>query len=66
MAIEKKQILYRAYLVAGFLVLFAAAIIYKLVEIQFVKGEEYISMAEESTVKSFEIFANRGNVYTAD
>ncbi len=66
MAIEKKQILYRAYLVAGFLVLFAAAIIYKLVEIQFVKGEEYISMAEESTVKSFDIFANRGNVYTAD
>ena len=66
MAIEKKQILYRAYLVAGFLVLFAGAIIYKLLEIQFVKGEEYISMAEESTVKSFEIFANRGNVYTAD
>jgi len=66
MAIEKKQILYRAYLVAGFLVLFAGAIIYKLFEIQFVKGEEYISMAEESTVKSFEIFANRGNVYTAD
>ncbi len=66
MAIEKKQILYRAYLVAGFLVLFAGAIIYKLVEIQFVKGQEYISMAEESTVKSFEIFANRGNVYTAD
>ncbi len=66
MAIEKKQILYRAYLVAGFLVLFAGAIIYKLFEIQFVKGQEYISMAEESTVKSFEIFANRGNVYTAD
>lgn len=66
MAIEKKQILYRAYLVAGFLVLFAGGIIYKLVEIQFVKGQEYISMAEESTVKSFEIFANRGNVYTAD
>jgi len=66
MAIEKKQILYRAYLVAGFLVMFAGAIIYKLVDIQFVKGEDYISMAEESTVKSFEIFANRGNVYTAD
>ena len=66
MAIEKKQILYRAYLVAGFLVLFAGAIIYKLFEIQFVNGQEYISMAQESTVKSFEIFANRGNVYTAD
>lgn len=66
MAIEKKQILYRAYLVAGFLVMFAGAIVYKLVEIQFVKGEEYIGMAEESTVRTFEIFANRGNVYTAD
>ena len=66
MAIEKKQILNRAYLIAGFLVMFAGAIVYKLIEIQFVKGKEYISMAEESTVRTFEIFANRGNVYTAD
>lgn len=66
MAIEKKQILNRAYLTAGFLVMFAGAIVYKLVEIQFVKGAEYIGMAEESTVRTFEIFANRGNVYTAD
>ena len=50
----------------GFLFLFAAAIIYKLVEIEFVEGEIYRVKAEEGTVKTFEIAANRGSVYTAD
>ncbi|MFD1314443.1 penicillin-binding protein [Namhaeicola litoreus] len=66
MAIEQKQILHRAYLVAGFLFLFAVAIIYKLVEIQFVEGDKYVELAEQNTIKNFEIAANRGNVYTAD
>ncbi len=66
MAIEKKQILHRAYLIAGFLFLFACAIIYKLVEIQFIDGDKYVELAEQSTIKNFEIAANRGNVYTAD
>ncbi len=66
MAIEKKQILHRAYLIAGFLFLFAVAIIYKLVEIQFIDGDKYVELAEQSTIKNFEIAANRGNVYTAD
>lgn len=66
MAIEKKQILHRAYLIAGFLFLFAVAIVYKLVEIQFIDGDKYVELAEQSTIKNFEIAANRGNVYTAD
>lgn len=66
MAIEKKNILNRLYLLAGFMLLFAIAIIYKLVDIQFVKGSTYRQKAEERTVKNFEIVANRGNVYTAD
>ena len=48
------------------IVLFAVAIIYKLIEIQFVHGDDYRSLAEQNTVKTFEIKANRGNVYTAD
>ncbi|MCF6347838.1 MAG: transpeptidase family protein [Flavobacteriaceae bacterium] len=66
MAIEKKNILNRLYLLAGFMFLFAIGITYKLIDIQFVKGDFYRKKAEERTVKNFEIKANRGNVYTAD
>jgi len=46
--------------------LFALGITYKLIDIQFVKGDFYREKAEERTVRDFEIKANRGNVYTAD
>jgi cell division protein FtsI (penicillin-binding protein 3) len=46
--------------------LFALAITYKLIDIQFVKGDAYRKQANEGTVKDFEIPANRGNVYTVD
>jgi cell division protein FtsI (penicillin-binding protein 3) len=46
--------------------LFAIGITYKLIDIQFFKGDFYRKKAEERTVKNFEIKANRGNVYTAD
>ncbi len=66
MAIEKKNILNRLYLLTGFMFLFAIGITYKLIDIQFFKGDFYRKKAEERTVKNFEIKANRGNVYTAD
>ncbi len=66
MAIEKKNILNRLYLLASVMFLFAIAIMYKLVEIQFIDGDFYRKKAEERTVRNFEITANRGNVYTAD
>lgn len=56
----------RLYLLSGLLFLFSLAITYKLVDIQFVKGDEYRQKAEERTLRNFEIAANRGNVYTAD
>ena len=46
--------------------LFALAITYKLIDIQYVKGDYYRDQAEKGTVQNFEIPANRGNVYTAD
>lgn len=46
--------------------LFALAISYKLIDIQFFKGESYRQKAADGTVREFEIQANRGNVYTAD
>lgn len=66
MAIQKKQILNKVYLLTGFMFLFAFAIGYKLVEIEFVLGDEFRKKAEEGSVKTFEIAANRGNVYTSD
>ena len=66
MAIQKKQILNKVYLLTGFMFLFAFAIGYKLVEIEFIDGDKYRKLAEQGTVKTFEIAANRGNVYTAD
>ena len=66
MAIQKKQILNKVYLLTGFMFLFAFAIGYKLVEIEFVEGDEYRKLAAQGTVKTFEISANRGNVYTSD
>ena len=46
--------------------LFALAITYKLIDIQFVKGDAYRKQANEGTIKDFQIPANRGNVYTVD
>ncbi|RUA12600.1 MAG: penicillin-binding protein [Flavobacteriia bacterium] len=66
MAIEKKQILNRAYILSGLIFLFSIAIVYKLIEIQFVEGDAYRGLAEQTTVKKFEIKANRGNIYSSD
>lgn len=66
MAVEKKQILNKLYLLTGFMFLFAMAIVYKLIEIEHIEGDQYRVEAEQGTVKTFEIAANRGSVYTAD
>ena len=66
MPITKKQILNRMYLFTGFMFLIAIAIGYSLVQIEFIDGEKYRQLAEQGTVKTFEISANRGNVYTSD
>lgn len=46
--------------------IFALAVIFKLVDIQFLQGDKYRSMAEERMVKNVVIPANRGNVYSAN
>jgi cell division protein FtsI (penicillin-binding protein 3) len=66
MAVQKKHILNKVYLLTGFMFLFAIAIVYKLVQIEFVNGDGYRELAAQGTVKTFEIAANRGSVYTSD
>ncbi|NDK19079.1 MAG: penicillin-binding protein, partial [Zetaproteobacteria bacterium] len=41
-------------------------IIYKIVQIQWLEGNQFRDEAIENAIKTFEIPANRGNVYTAD
>jgi len=48
LATEKKNILNKLYLLSGFMFLFALAIGYKLIDIQFLKGEFYRQKAQES------------------
>lgn len=66
MAATKKGILNKLYVVFAFITLFLVAIIVKLTDIQFAEGEKYRDMSEHLTLKNDTIFANRGNVFSAD
>ncbi len=66
MAVTEKNILNRLYFVAGIMFVFALAVVFKLVSIQFIQGDKYRALAEKSTTRDFPIPANRGNVYSAD
>ena len=66
MANREKNILTRMYFVAGFLFLFAVAVMVKLVSIQLVDGDKYRQLALDRTEKMFTIAPNRGNLYSDD
>ncbi len=66
MAVAEKNILNRLYFVAGCMFIFGLLVVFKLVNIQFVHGDKYRNLAEKRTLKTVEIPANRGNVYSAD
>jgi cell division protein FtsI (penicillin-binding protein 3) len=66
LAATKKGILNKLYFVFAFITLFLAAIIVKLTDIQFAEGEKYRDMSEHLTLKNDTIFANRGNIFSAD
>ena len=46
--------------------IFALAVVFKLLSIQFLQGDKYRGMAEQRTIKDVIIPANRGNVYSAN
>ncbi|MEP2240182.1 MAG: penicillin-binding protein [Maribacter sp.] len=66
MAATDKSILKRLYIVAGFMVLFAGAVLFKLVSIQIVDGKKYQALADTRTERMFTIEPNRGNLYSDD
>jgi len=52
MAVQKKHILNKVYLLTGFMFLFAIAIVYKLVQIEFVHGDAYRELARARNSKN--------------
>ena len=56
----------RFYVVAAGLFLVAAAVVFKLSQIQFVQGDQYRAIAVEKTTQNIPIKANRGNIYAND
>ncbi|PRX57880.1 penicillin-binding protein [Flagellimonas meridianipacifica] len=66
MAITEKNIMNRLYLIAGALFIFSMGIVFKLVDIQMVKGNDYKELALNKTEKMFTIEPNRGNLYSHD
>jgi len=57
---------YRMFLVAFIMLLTIIGILFKLTKIQWVEGKYYQNLAEENTIRSFEVPANQGNIYAAD
>lgn len=56
----------RLYLVAGGLFVFAMGVVFKLIDIQLVKGDRYKAKALQKTERMFTIAPNRGNIYADD
>lgn len=66
MTANRKDILWRVYLLYGSILVFAAIIIFKLFHIQLVEKPGLMEMVNEQSLKYFEIEAIRGNIYAAD
>lgn len=60
---NKKQILTRTYIIYVAMCLFALGILYRIVVIQFVQGENWRAKAEANTTQLFTIEAVRGNIF---
>ncbi len=66
MANEKKDILFRTYIIYIALCFFAIAILYRIIAIQFFEGNYWKQKAEAYTTKVHEIEAVRGNIFDAN
>jgi len=66
MPTNDKNIMPRLYAVSACMFLFAAAVLFKLVNIQVVQGDKYKELALQLTEKMFTIAPNRGNLYSDD
>jgi len=66
LAVTKKGILNKLYIVFVFVTILLVAVVVRLTNIQFADGDKYRSLSEQLTLRNDTIFANRGNVFSAD
>ena len=62
----RTNILLRVYAAFGIILLFACAVVAKLVHVQVVQGSHYRAMAKNFSTKYIEVEASRGNIYAND
>ena len=62
----RTDILLRTYIAFGLIVLFAFAVVGKLIHVQFIEGEKWTAMAKSFSTKFVSIEASRGNIYSVD
>src|SRR3546814_8831770 len=62
----RTDILLRAYISFGVMVVIALAIIYQMFVVQFVNGPKWIAMADSLTTRYATVEAARGNIYSVD
>ncbi|RLD43720.1 MAG: cell division protein, partial [Bacteroidetes bacterium] len=60
----KKDIVSRIYLLYGFILIIAIAIIFRIFQIQFTQGEQWIAKSQIQSFKYSKVKAIRGNLYS--
>ncbi len=63
---QKKDILWRIYLIYFLMVVFGVFIMYKIIHIQYVEGDKWREMAKEISTKVTKVKAVRGNILASD
>ncbi|MDB5129964.1 MAG: cell division protein, partial [Mucilaginibacter sp.] len=62
----RTNILVRVYLAFGFILLFAAAVVFQLCRVQFVQGKKWQAMSKAQSTRYKNIEATRGNIFGVD
>jgi len=62
----KNEILVRIYIVLSVIVLFAAVILFQAINVTLIEKEKWLAKAEHFHFEKKEVFAERGNVISAD
>ena len=62
----KRSIVLRVRVAFIAVALFAGAILYKVVHLQFVEGDKWAAKSESMNFQFRQVSATRGNIYTAD
>src|SRR5690606_6029554 len=62
----RTDILLRAYISFGIMVVIAIAVLYKMFTIQLVQGEKWVAMADSLSTRYVDIEPARGNIYSVD